>query len=230
MNTTAVIFDFDGTLIDSLPAHRSITRRVLAHHGIGITDEEFARYNGMRAKDGYALLVKDHNVPVSVKTLIKERRKLMSHVMETVTLYPQAPACLERLENYTLAVATSSGRSYLDSFIKRFGIGNAFAATVTGTEVKNAKPYPDIFLQAAHKLQTAPDQCVVIEDAPNGVIAAKRAGMIVVALLTTTQKKYFTEEAEPDVFIKDLGELNKTTIKKAEAKAYIRRQLSAKEE
>jgi HAD superfamily hydrolase (TIGR01509 family) len=117
-------------------------------------------------------------------------------------------------EKYTLAVATSSNRKYLNKFLKQFSLEEFFSAQSTITDVRYGKPAPDIFLKAATRIRAKPEQCVVIEDSINGVIAAKRAGMKVIAVLSTTKKELFVGEAKPNAFIKHIGQVNSTIISK----------------
>lgn len=225
MAITSVIFDFDGTIADSIPAHRSAIRRIAGRHGVAITDDDFARYNGMSAREGARRMIEELHIPVTLMTVLKERKAAMSHIMAATTLYPQAKPCLSRLERYRKALATSSNKAYLRPLLSRFGIEDSFDAIATGDESRRTKPAPDIFLNAMRKLGEKPERCVVVEDSINGIIAAKRAGAAAIAVLTTTDKKLFAGEAEPDLFIKDLGGLDHEAVKAAESKAYIRRQV-----
>lgn len=225
MTFGAVIFDFDGTLIDSIPAHREAIRKVAAKHGLIITDEEFAKYNGMEAKEGFKHILEDLGVKLNLLPLLRERAGALAHIYGNVDIYPQTKACLKRLQHYPLAVATSSSKRYLTTLLKQFDIANSFQVTLSRDDIKEAKPNPEIFIKSAKALGERPESCVVIEDSINGIKAAKRAGMAAIALLTTTNKALFTGEAEPDLFINDLDDLDREALEAAESKAYIRRQL-----
>ncbi len=96
---------------------------------------------------------------------------------------PGALDLLDRLRGRkTLAVASSALRNAVHAVLNRLGIADRFARIVTGSDVHRLKPFPDIFLEAARRLAVAPGECVVIEDAEKGVIAAKAAGMKCIAV------------------------------------------------
>ena len=230
MTITSIIFDYDGTLIDSIPAHKRAIRKVAKKHGIIITEEAFARYNGMSTKEGFGSIMREHHITFGAIRIAWEMRKEKKSIHEHINIYPDTKRTLERLEKrYALAIATSSNKAYLRKTLERFPIKEHFKAFTTANDVRHTKPSPAIFLKAASKLSAEPEACVVIEDSMNGVIAAKRAGMSVIAILTTTDKALFVGEAAPDAFITSLDELTETTIKQAAANAAIRRQTTREE-
>ncbi|MBD3209416.1 HAD family phosphatase [Candidatus Woesearchaeota archaeon] len=226
MTITTIIFDLDGTLIDSVPAHKNVIRGIAAKHGIKITEDDFARFNGMSAYQGFKQVLHKHHLQFGLCRILWERTRARKDIMDNITLYPATTNRLQTLQkHYAMAVATSSSRHYLKKIMKRYSLQDYFSACMAKDDVNRSKPAPDIFLKAAKRMSKSPEQCVVIEDSLNGIIAAKRAGMAAIALLTTTKKALFKSEAAPDLFLKDLSELDKEGISKAESKAYIRRQI-----
>lgn len=203
----SIIFDLDGTLINSIPGHRKLIQEVAQTHGFTITEEEFSAGNGMTPEDGLRQIMKQRHLQVDVEQYLKDREDKIKQIYELITLYPDTISTLEKLSSHTLAVATSSEKEYLDTILKQFSMENYFAVKLSANDVNKAKPSPEIFLQAAKKLVKKPSECIVIEDSVNGIIAGNRAGMKTVCVLSTTPQSWFVEEAKPDWFIHTLSEL-----------------------
>jgi len=218
-----LIFDLDGTLIDSLPGHLKATQAIIARHGGMLTDEEFSSYNGMGMREAAEKFIREKGLDMDVETVLREKDEAHEDIINHVELYQGVKGCLERFKDLKLAVATSSDRRYLERVMARFKLAEKFEALVRADDVERLKPAPDVFLEAARLVGAEPEECVVVEDAPHGVHGAKAAGMAVIAVLTTTAKEEFTGDAEPDAFIKSLDELDEKSLVKAESKAYKRR-------
>ncbi len=184
----AVLFDLDGTLIDSEPIGMRALDIFLTRYGHTPPPGFLHRLVGRRAHDNALLLLEEFGLPLSVEALIAEQRALINAMVEReVALLPGAAALLRTLRERAvpMAVATSSMRSYLTMVCAKFGWGELFDATVTGEEVPNGKPAPDIFLRAAALLGVAAERCLVLEDAPHGVAAGLAAGATVIAIPNT---------------------------------------------
>jgi HAD superfamily hydrolase (TIGR01509 family) len=176
----AVIFDCDGTLVDSEPLARLAWERALAPHGYEIDDEEYASLVGLpyaRVHGFFAGRIPGLPEPGEFWTgysgtlfaLIDERLEPFPDAMETVAGL--------RERGVRVAVASSSPRERLDRTLRRARLADAFGVTVAGDEVTRGKPAPDMFLAAAERLGAEPARCVVIEDSAPGVAAARAAGM-----------------------------------------------------
>ena len=213
---TGIIFDFDGTLIDSIPAHMKVLKKIAKRHGMTITNEAFSHYNGMSSTAGFRKIMHEHHLHFSALKIAWELFKAKKDIRNHVSIFPETKACLQRLKGYDLAVATSSHRDYLNELTRRFGIQHYFSALISASDVRHSKPSPEIFLKAAKQLGKKPEESVVIEDSLNGVIAAKRAGIPVIAILTTTKKELFVGEATPDLFIQTLDDLRPSLLKHLE--------------
>ncbi|MFP4523687.1 MAG: HAD family hydrolase [Candidatus Woesearchaeota archaeon] len=214
---TAIIFDLDGTLIDSLPGHFKAIQAIIERHGGTLTDEEFAGYNGMGMREAAEKFIKEKGLDADVETVLREKDEAHEDIINHVELYQGVKECLERFKDLKLAVATSSDRRYLEGVMARFGLAERFQALVSADDVDRLKPAPDVFLEAARRVGAEPEECVVVEDAPHGVRGAKAAGMKAVAVLTTTAREAFTGDAEPDAFIGSLDELDESLIQEIES-------------
>ncbi len=175
-----VIFDMDGVLVDSGPAHAASWRTVAKQHGIEISDEQFRRTFGRPSRDIIRIIwgedVSDEGIrryddekEACYRELITGQVPLTAGAHETLTALRQA--------GLVLAVATSGPRENVELVLCETGLGPFFAAVVTGFDIERGKPAPDCFLLAARRAGVRPDQCVVVEDAPVGIEAASAAGM-----------------------------------------------------
>ncbi len=185
MRPVAVVFDCDGTLVDSEPLARVAWDRSLAPYGHAIDDGEYAGLVGLpfvRVHGHFAERIPGLAGPDAL--LAAYTRELFA--LYDAALVPFADA-LEtvaalRGRGVAVAVASSSPRVRLDRTLARVGLDGAFAVTVAGDEVERGKPAPDMFLAAAAGLGVAPGACVAVEDSGPGVAAALAAGMRTVAI------------------------------------------------
>jgi HAD superfamily hydrolase (TIGR01509 family) len=179
----AVIFDFDGVLIDSEGLQYKAYLEVLSRYGVWVSLEEYAEH-WIAAGTGPEHAVETYHLPVTPDQL----RQLKNPVYHTllrqgVTLMPGAVAALERVgAKLPLALATNSNRLDVGFVLEHFDLGRHFAHVVTRDDYASPKPAPDAFVRAAELLDLPPARCVVVEDAYKGVIAAKAAGARVVVV------------------------------------------------
>jgi len=178
----------DGVLVHSMPLHTLAWERYLA--GLGITiDNLEQRMHGKRNSELVRDLI-DPNLPEDVNFhhgAEKERlfRELMIAGGLSQYAIPGVPEFLARHCDLPKAVASNAEPQNIDFVLDHFHLRPYFAVTVNGMQVARPKPFPDVFLEAARQLNTAPAQCIVFEDSPTGVEAARAAGMRVVGVETT---------------------------------------------
>ncbi|WP_066949301.1 HAD family hydrolase [Streptomyces lushanensis] len=184
--TPAVIFDLDGTLVDSEPNYYEAGRQVLARHGVtGFTWEHHTRFIGIGTRETLEALREEYGIGAPVDDLLAEKNRLyLERVRTSTEVFPQMRKFVERLhtEGVPMAVASGSSRAAIDMALAVTGLDGYFTATVSAEEVAQGKPRPDVFLEAARRLGTAPARCVVLEDAGPGVVAAHAAGMRCIAV------------------------------------------------
>jgi beta-phosphoglucomutase len=185
----ALIFDLDGVVVDSMPIHTLAWQRYLKH--LGVDGEDVAkRMHGRRNDD----LVRDFlgpDVPATVVSghgAAKERlfRSMMAPELGA-RVVPGIAALLERAQGIPVALATNAEPANVAFLLDGTGLRRWFQAIADGTHVENAKPAPDVYLYAARQLGIAPGNCVVFEDSPVGIAAARAAGMRVVGVETHSQ-------------------------------------------
>src|SRR4051794_17118547 len=181
----AVIFDLDGVLADSEPWWNQIDAKLLAEHGVSYRGEYHLNVLGVSYRLAVEFYKNTFQVSASVDELMRRRGEIATDFFANrVDLFPSAKMTLEQLRDMKLplAVATSSVSASARPLLDRTGIRSLFSVVVTGDEVHQGKPHPDIYVRAAKKLGIPPETCLVIEDSLAGMAAGKAANMRVAAI------------------------------------------------
>jgi HAD superfamily hydrolase (TIGR01509 family) len=181
----AILFDFDGLLADSEPLQKAAWRAYLQQHGHRLEDSLVERMFGLRLRESAELVRAELGLPFAVEQIMAERDAIfLDSLRGTLQPMPGAHAIVASMREYGLriALATSGHRRYVPLALAELGLSEAFDVIVTGDSVARGKPAPDIFVRAAALLDVPPAACVVLEDAPHGVAAARAAGMTVIAV------------------------------------------------
>lgn len=176
----AVIFDLDGTLIDSEENYRRADEEFLRRHGIALSEEEWSRAIGVGGWAFVEGLKATHGLTGDVEQLLIEKDEVYLAVARgrTAAFAPMVRFVeLCRQRGLALAVASGSTRAMIDATLQDSGLCDHFPVTVSSNEVAVGKPAPDVFREAARRLGVAPDRCIVVEDSRYGVQAALAAGM-----------------------------------------------------
>jgi len=177
----AVIWDMDGTIVNTAAQHFKAWQTVFRSRGIAFSREDFRKGFGLRNDD----IIRDvpglQATPEEIASISREKTQLFRESIHDEGISPM-PGAIELLtalheRDIPMAVATSAPRHNPETFLKMLGIESFFKAIVSGEEVATGKPDPQIFLLAAKKLNAEPRCCAVIEDAVGGVAAAHAAGM-----------------------------------------------------
>lgn len=179
----AVLFDFDGVLVDSEPVRFAAGQQALAEVGVALDWERFVRHwLGRTDRAGLGEILGER-YEADGPGVAARRNALYEARLDEVPAFPDALGLLERLPaGLRTAVATGSRRPEVDRILARLGILPRFQALVTAEDYARAKPAPDPFLAAADRLAVEPAACLVVEDTGAGVAAALAAGMPVVAV------------------------------------------------
>jgi HAD superfamily hydrolase (TIGR01509 family) len=184
----AVIFDMDGVLLDSEPLHHHAANAVLledGHPALSLAD--YTRYLGTTDEDMWRDLRTTRGLDRPHEHYL---RRFDTHVLAAYRQHATAaPGAIDLLDWLTarglpLAVASSSRARWIETCLRTIGVRRYFDAIVGGDMVARGKPDPDIFLRAARRLRAQPGRCIVFEDSPAGVTAARRAAMYTVAVCT----------------------------------------------
>jgi len=190
LNTThAYLFDMNGVILDDEHLHEEATIRTLAQHGHLCTSADYKKYFAGRTRDaGFTNYKKAKHAAYNVHDLSGQKDQLYQELAHTGL---QAVAAtvnfIQYLKDggYRMALVTGAPRKEARHMLETFGLGDCFSQIITGEDITLSKPHPEGYLKAAAMLQLRPQDCVVVEDAPMGIQAAKRAGMQCVAIATT---------------------------------------------
>ncbi len=189
--TVAVIFDMDGVLADTEPIYLQIMREMFAQHGAAVSEARLESYVGVTPERFWPEICRDFGLNTPVEELVRAEKEEQLRRIAAMPSIPPAPGAKElvqaaRRSGAKLGLASSSSRKLIRLILERTGFSECFQAIVSGQDVANSKPAPDIFLAAATLLKAPPAKCVVIEDANAGVQGAKAAGMKVVGYVNST--------------------------------------------
>lgn len=210
MNYEAVLFDMDGVLINSEELMTKTGILTLRDYGIAATPEDFVPFVG-RGEDLYiGGVAEKYGVPY--KTEMKHRcYEYFGQYVETdAKVPPEIPDLLYQLKDfgYKTCVCTLADWEKVVHNLRAMKVGKeAFDCIITGDDIKNKKPDPEIYLKGAAALHVIPEKCVVIEDAPNGILAAHTADMLSIAIDTSFPERVLISESHPDFVIHRLSEI-----------------------
>ena len=184
----AIIFDMDGVLVDSNAAHFLAFQKMGSALGKPFTRELLDQTFGMHNNQIFPLWLGSHLTPERVAELALQKeslyREAATGALKEITGATNLVKAMHHL-GYPLAVGSSGPRANVELAVKTLKLETYFSTLVTGDDVVHGKPAPDIFLKAARNLNISPCECLVIEDAPQGVQAALSAGMKVIAVTTS---------------------------------------------
>ncbi|MFE6889167.1 HAD family hydrolase [Streptomyces sp. NPDC057694] len=183
---TAVVFDLDGTLVDSEPNYYRATLGTLARHGI--TDYTWAdneTYVGISTLESIGLWKRRYGIEAPVSELLDDlNTRYLDLARADTHVFPQMRLFVERLHaaGVPMIVASGSSPEAIEAILTGTGLGGQLSRYVSADEVPHGKPAPDVFLEAARRLDVPPARCVVLEDAAPGARAAHAAGMRCIAV------------------------------------------------
>jgi len=204
----AVIFDMDGVVIDSGLIHNTAEQKILKSIGIDLTFEEIRKYAGQASTVWFKKVLSEHNKIADLKEL--ENKKFEIVYAELKKNIPVVPGALELIDllngKLKTALASGSPKKFVNYVVSKLGLYDKFDAITGYGDFSKPKPDPELFLLMSKKLNVDPKCCLVIEDAYNGVLAAKNAGMKCVGYVN----KYSGNQdlSKADLIIDDLTELS----------------------
>ena len=207
----AVIFDMDGVIIDSEPLHyKGFMDYTSSKFGLTISDEEYNTFIGTTNHHLYSTLTRKYPIEGELAELIEEYEEKCNEFLLSSTERPihGVDILVKNLHHnkIKLALASSSPIKCINMVLDMFDMNKYFDVKVSGREVANSKPAPDIFLRAAELLNVCPEECLVFEDSQHGVAAAKAAGMKCIAFYNPNSGKQDLSRA--DMIIENFAEVD----------------------
>lgn len=185
----AVLFDHDGTLVDSEPTHFSLWAEVLSAHGVCLSEEQYkCHYAGVPTATNAKDIVQRFGLAIGAAALAQAKNSATRRLLlrQAFPLMPGVPGAIGLLRGLglRLGVVTGAGRDGVDATLRAHALAPSFATVVSGDDVRHGKPAPDCYLLAAERLGVDPRDCIAIEDTGHGVAAAVCAGMACLAVPT----------------------------------------------
>jgi HAD superfamily hydrolase (TIGR01549 family) len=178
--TTGLIFDCDGTLADTMPAHYKAWLAMLGRFGIPFPEPRFYAMGGIPTATIIRVLAGEVGVRVTdVDAMVHEKEQLfLAHLGAVTRIEPVITVAAAYRGKLPMAVASGGYRDTITRTLNRLALRDWFDALVTAEDTVRHKPEPDVFLEAARRLGADPARCVVFEDTDIGLEAARRAGML----------------------------------------------------
>lgn len=215
MNIKGLIFDLDGTLTLTQQFHYQAFSQVFARHGITYTEEDdLYKYAGMGSELIFPTVFGDHGITLTheeVKQYVSEKREIYDRIIRTTPIEP-VPGVVDFLERmrdrgFRMSVASGNRIESVKFLLDAIAVRDFFEFLVTNKDAAKPKPAPDIFLAAAAKMELEPSECVVFEDAVNGLQGAQAAGMSSIGLATRIPEEDL-RKAGADLVVKDYNEIS----------------------
>ena len=180
----AVVFDLDGVLLDTEELWNEARLQIVDERGGRWREDAQRAMMGMSSQEWSPYMHEELGVPDPPEQISAEVvRRLEELYRERLPLIPGALDAVRRLAaRWPLAIASSSNRPIIDLFLELTGTAELFGATVSSEEVERGKPTPDVYVEAARRLEVDPTRCAAIEDSENGIRSAAAAGMKVIAI------------------------------------------------
>ena len=178
----AIIFDLDGTLVDSMPLHLRAYQHAIEPWGVTYSQEVFQSRAGMPTIETFERIAADYQLKdFDVDLACTRKRAYFGENLSQITLIePVAAVMRAQLGKVPMSIGTGSYRKTVEKVVGLFGLNQYMDYIVTADDVQQHKPHPETFLQCAERMGIAPAHCVVYEDGDPGVNAALAAGMQVV--------------------------------------------------
>jgi beta-phosphoglucomutase len=222
-----IIFDFDGIIVNSEPIILKLTQQMAAEEGWTLTEEEYFRdYLALDDRGIFEHLYRSHGRPVDrarISELVGRKSRTYRKLIRNGL--PSLPGAVEFVEkvarHYTLAIASGSLREEIEHLLKTLGLREKFAVLATADDCQRSKPDPEVFMKALARLKKLPafqgnplraSQCLAIEDAPLGIVAAHAAGLKCLAL---KHSRPVEELRQADWVAREFAEVDMNEIKAA---------------
>ena len=178
----AILWDNDGTLIESEPIYRDAAIKAFKKYKIDLTHTVIDKYSALALKDYFQALINHYEIKISPDEMIKEYRAHGRKSHKKIKLTPHIRGILNSLKSsYKMGIVTNANRDWLEYILTTHRLRHFFKVTITRDDVLEGKPFAEPYLKAAYSLGAKPNETVVIEDSTLGFQGAKAAGMLIIA-------------------------------------------------
>lgn len=178
MEIRGIIFDCDGTLVDTMPLHWKAWQTIAQRHRFEFTEERFYALGGVPSRDILKLLGEEQRLVIDHLAVAKEKEaEYLPLIAEARPIHPVVSVARKNFGQIPMAVASGGSKHIIEKVLQHLCIRQLFNAVVTNEDVQNQKPAPDIFLEAAKRIGISPEFCRAYEDTDLGMQAIRAAGM-----------------------------------------------------
>lgn len=207
MPINGLIFDLDGVLVDTVPAHYNAWQRMFNEYGYEFGKSTYRKLvDGRPRFDGARAVMTNHS-DAEVRIAADKKNEYYVEMIERgdFKVFDTAVVLVKQCQEMGLKLAAASSSANVRSVLEKAGLIDAFPVIVGGDDVENGKPHPDIFLTASSGLELPVEQCIVIEDSSSGVKAAKSGGFVCIGL---QHEDHEEELPGADIIVSSLADLN----------------------
>jgi beta-phosphoglucomutase-like phosphatase (HAD superfamily) len=210
-----IIFDMDGVIVDTEPIHMKIEQELFRELGLNISPEVHEKFVGLSSNNMWSEIIKCYNLQIPIESILKKKDTLYINYLKSSNCIKSVSGIKKIIidlysNNKSLILASSSTSQSIELILDKLNLWCFFSFYISGAELERSKPDPEIFLLAAKKINLPADQCCVIEDSENGVLAAKAANMRCIGYINPNSGDQDLSEA--DVIIDDFKKINIESI------------------
>ena len=217
MGLKAVLFDMDGVIVDTEPLHRKAYFKMFEEYGADVDVEMFSTFTGASTQNVCEQIINRFGIDAGWEELAAAKRGHFKNYFDTDPDFDLIPGVKELIQHYfengiTLVLASSAHMNTINMVFDKFELNPYFKAKISGADLKESKPHPEIFELAAEMSDCSKDCCMVIEDSTNGIKAANAAGIFCAGYASEHSKLQDYESA--DILVYDFEDLRLEKMRK----------------
>ena len=206
----AIIFDMDGVIVNSEPLHRKAYFDMFEEFNLDVSNELYESFTGKSTSAICKELCEIFDLSISHEKLMLSKRKHFKTIFDNDPEFQMIDGALSLIKNYfynnlTLILASSASMTNINRIFKKFDLDKFFKVKISGADLKESKPNPEIFIKAAKLSGFNKSECIVIEDSTNGVIASKSAGIYCIGFNSPNSKNQNYDKA--DLVVSNFNEI-----------------------
>ena len=213
----AVIFDMDGVIVNSEPLHHLAYKKMFEEFKLDVSNSLYESFTGQSTYSICEQLCEIFDLKVDANALVLSKRKHFKIIFENDSSFEMIDGAMNLIKDYfennlTLVLASSASMTNIERIFKKFDLNKFFKAKISGADLKESKPNPEIFVKAAELAGFKKDECIVIEDSTSGIMASKSAGIYCVGYNSYNSKNQNYDNA--NLVVSDLNEIKFIKISK----------------
>ncbi|SHG82589.1 HAD family hydrolase [Chryseobacterium vrystaatense] len=217
MSLKAVLFDMDGVIVDTEPLHRKAYFKTFDELGITVSEDLYTSLTGASTKRVAETLIGKYNLTQTYETIAAIKRAHFKDYFDNDEEFDLIPGVKELIKHYhengvKLILASSATMITINMVFEKFGLEQYFSGKISGAALKESKPHPEVFLLAAEMAEEPAENCMVIEDSTNGILAASRAEIFCAAYRSPHSKNQ--DYTLADIVVSDYEELELDKLSK----------------